>query len=223
MNLFLVNPDIATANFESNTGYNKYDSFQLDVTKRMSRGFLLQGGYVFGNAYASDRYSLKVGRKQSIQTGDPGSITHALKFNWIYELPFGNGRRFLGTSSGWVDRLVGGWEFDGIARIQSGRMVDVGNVQPGRHVARRSSRRRIKIHEYAPTGINATAPVNIYMLPQDILENTVRAFSTSATSASGYGNLGAPTGRYIAPANSNGLHRDHREQLRRLRHPHARR
>jgi hypothetical protein len=42
----------------------------------------------------------------------------------------------------------------------------------------------------------------VYFLPQDIIDNTIRAFSVSATSASGYGSLGAPAGRYIAPANS---------------------
>jgi len=200
VNLFQVNPDITNANFESNTGYTKYDSFQFDVTKRMSHGLLLQGGYVFGNAYESQRYSLKLPRQQSIQTGDPGSITHALKFNWIYELPFGNGRRFLGSSTGLVDRLVGGWEIDGIARIQSGSMVDFGNVRLV-GMSEKDLQNAYKIYEYAATGLNSSSPVNIYLLPQDILENTVKAFSTSATSASGYGSLGAPTGRYLAPAN----------------------
>ena len=200
VNLFVLNPDITNANFESNTGYNKYDSLQIDVTKRMSHGLLMQGGYVYGDAYVSNRYSLKAGRKQSIQTGDPGSITHALKFNWVYELPFGNGRRFLGSSNGLVDRLVGGWEFDGIARIQSGRMVDAGNVRLVGMSGDDLKKAYGKLYEYAPTGINPTAPVNIYMLPQDILENTVKAFSTSATSTTGYGSLGAPTGRYMAPA-----------------------
>ena len=41
----------------------------------------------------------------------------------------------------------------------------------------------------------------LFILPDDILQNTVRAFSVSATSANGYGALGAPTGRYLAPAN----------------------
>jgi len=200
VNLFQLNPDINNANFESNTGYTRYDSFQFDVTKRMSHGLLVQGGYVFGNAYESERYSLKLGRQQSIQTGDPGSITHAMKFNWIYELPFGNGRHFLGSSNGWVDRLVGGWEFDGIARIQSGSMVDYGNVRlVGMSVD--DLRKAYKIYEYAATGLNPSALPNIYLLPQDILENTVKAFSTSATSTTGYGSLGAPTGRYLAPAN----------------------
>src|SRR5262249_48543244 len=43
-----------------------------------------------------------------------------------------------------------------------------------------------------------------YFLPQDIIQNTIKAFNTSATSAGGYGSLGAPGGRYIAPANSPG-------------------
>jgi len=203
VNLFLLNPDIANANFESNIGSTKYDSLQLDVTKRMSQGLLLQGGYVFGNSYQSVRYSLKTPYQRVLQTGDPGSVTHALKFNWVYELPFGNGRRFLGSSHGLIDRLVGGWEFDGIARIQSGRMVDFGNVRLV-GMSQKDLQKAYKWYEYAATGISATAPVNIYLLPQDILENTIRAFSTSATSATGYGTLGAPTGRYIAPANGPG-------------------
>src|SRR6185295_5042798 len=41
----------------------------------------------------------------------------------------------------------------------------------------------------------------LFLLPDEIIQNTVRAFSVSATSANGYGALGAPTGRYLAPAN----------------------
>ena len=41
----------------------------------------------------------------------------------------------------------------------------------------------------------------VYMLPQDIIDNTVGAFDVSATSLTGYGARGAPTGRYLAPAN----------------------
>jgi hypothetical protein len=38
------------------------------------------------------------------------------------------------------------------------------------------------------------------MFPQDIIDNTIRAFAVSATSASGYAGA-APTGKYFAPAN----------------------
>ena len=41
------------------------------------------------------------------------------------------------------------------------------------------------------------------MLPDDVILNTRRAFSTSATTATGYSDsLGVPEGRYIAPAQS---------------------
>jgi hypothetical protein len=41
----------------------------------------------------------------------------------------------------------------------------------------------------------------VFMLPQDVIDNTVKAWSVSATDPSGYGPLGPPSGRYIAPAN----------------------
>jgi hypothetical protein len=48
---------------------------------------------------------------------------------------------------------------------------------------------------------NAAGVPTVYMLPQDIIDNTILAFSTSATSATGYSGA-APSGRYLAPANS---------------------
>jgi hypothetical protein len=41
----------------------------------------------------------------------------------------------------------------------------------------------------------------VYHLPKEIVDNTIRAFNVSATSANGYGAQGAPAGRYLAPAN----------------------
>src|SRR4029450_371568 len=41
-----------------------------------------------------------------------------------------------------------------------------------------------------------------YMMPDDVILNTRRAFTTSPTSATGYSDLGVPEGRYFAPANS---------------------
>ena len=50
--------------------------------------------------------------------------------------------------------------------------------------------------------IPTTGLLTPYMLPDDVILNTRRAFSTSPTSADGYSDLGVPEGRYIAPANS---------------------
>ncbi len=91
-----------------------------------------------------------------------------------------------------MNRLIGGWSFDGIARIQSGTTLDFGNVrlvgmtQKELQELQAALRRRRKL---------------IYMLPQDIIDNTVRAFSVRQPRRPGYSDQGVPTGRYLAPAN----------------------
>jgi hypothetical protein len=109
------------------------------------------------------------------------------------ELPFGQGRRFLSGAPGWLERIVGGWEFDGITTIQTGRELDFGNVRLV-GMSQEEFQDAFKLHFDHAGKI-------VRMLPNDIIENTIRAFDVSATSASGYGSGGAPQGRHLAPAN----------------------
>jgi len=51
-------------------------------------------------------------------------------------------------------------------------------------------------------GPTVNGVAQIFILPQDIIDNTVKAFNVSATSANGYGPGGAPAGR-----RSRGVHR----------------
>ena len=193
-NFLVANPDyLGGAELIANGGYTKYNALQLELRKRLSHGFQFQSSYVFGKANISDRYSLRTPRKKVLDTGTEGGVTHAFKANWTYELPFGNGRRF-GTAVGpWLDRLIGGWSFDGIARVQTGRLLDFGNVRLV-GMSKKDLQKSFKLR------FDDAGRV-IYMLPQDILDNTVKAWNVSATSATGYSNLGIPEGRYIAPAN----------------------
>jgi hypothetical protein len=52
-------------------------------------------------------------------------------------------------------------------------------------------------YRIVPASADGTTPLRVYNLPQDIIDNTIRAFSVNV---SGY-TAGAPTGRYFAPAN----------------------
>jgi hypothetical protein len=49
-----------------------------------------------------------------------------------------------------------------------------------------------------------TGDTLVFSMPQDIIDNTRRAFNTSPTSPDGYGSEGPPTGRYLAPASTPG-------------------
>jgi hypothetical protein len=211
-NFFVVNPTIGLlgagiqgVTLTTNDVDTWYDAMQLELRRRMSGGLLLQMSYTWSksltNFYASSQSS--AGQPLTLRSDlnkpleryrAPQDITHAFKANWIYEMPFGRGRWLMGDANGLTNHLVGGWEWHGTARVQSGRPFALGNVQlVGMDV------------KELQQAVDARKLPNrtVAFLPEDIIINTRRAFSVSATGA-GYGALGAPTGRYIAPANSNG-------------------
>jgi hypothetical protein len=189
-NFFLVNPGLNDAGFTGNGGYSRYDSMVVELRRRLSRGLLVQGSYTFAKSFSSSRVSLRAPRVNALG----GTLAHAFKANWVYELPFGRGKALLGGAGGMMERLVGGWEFHGAARIQSGQVLNFGNVSLV-GMTQKDLRKAFKLRFDDAAGV-------IFSLPQDIIDNTIKAFSVSATSANGYGSLGAPTGRYIAPANN---------------------
>jgi len=129
-NFFVVNPEAAgAAAWVLRNGANStYNALQIELRRRYSAGLLFNVNYTFSKgltdyyADASDSssnfYTL---RNQAMNKGlSPYDITHQWKANWIYELPFGRGKRWA-SSSGALDRIVGGWQFHGIARLQTGR------------------------------------------------------------------------------------------------------
>jgi hypothetical protein len=192
-NFLVANPDLlGGALLTTNAGFTRYNGLQLLFTRRMSNGLMIDANYSYGRAYISDRYSYRTGYGKILDAGDEGGITHALRFNWLYELPFGRDRKFGANVNGFVDRLIGGWSFDGIGRIQSGRLIDFGNL-------RLVGMSRDEFADAFKLRFDDAGRV-IYMLPDDIIQNTVKAFNVSVTDPSGYAN-GAPTGRYLAPAN----------------------
>jgi hypothetical protein len=192
-NFLVANPDLlGGANITSNGGKTRYDSLQLELRRRLSNGLQFDTSYVFGKAYESSRYSFRRGRLMTRNTGAEGDITHAFKATAILDLPFGRGRRFGSDVGPVMDRIIGGWQIAGTARIQSGRLVDLGNVRLN-GMTEKDVQDLFKLR-IADDG-------RVWMFPQAIIDETIKAFSTSATSTSGYGSLGAPSGRYFAPAN----------------------
>ena len=192
-NFFRVNPDmlggvIATGN----GGFSKYNSMQVEFRRRLSGGLQFDANYTLGGGYGSSRYSFRVPRILTRRSGGEGDVTHGLKATGVYDLPFGRDRRFAANVGPVLDRLVNGWQISGTMRMQSGRLFDLGNVR----VVGMTEDEVQKIFKLRIE--NATI---IYAWPQDVIDNTIKAYSTSATSATGYGNLGPPSGRYFAPAN----------------------
>jgi hypothetical protein len=193
-NFFLTNPNLrGGVFFTGNGGYTRYDSMQVEFRRRLSQGLLTQSNYTWAKSFASSRFSFRAPRVNTLNDGVPGYVAHAFKVNWIYELPIGRGRALLGGASPVLDRIVGGWEFHGTGRVQSGQVLNFGNVNLV-GMTQDEFRKEFKLRFDDAKGV-------VYHLPQDIIDNTIKAFSVSATTPDGY-TRGAPTGRYIAPASS---------------------
>src|SRR5262249_40826584 len=153
------------------------------LRRRLSQGLQVQASYAYGNTFTSDFYSVRKPVLESIDTGSPGSVPHAFKTDGVYEFPIGRGRRFAGNAGPVMDRIIGGWSFAGTARVQSGQVVDFGNVRlVGMTVDELTH--LYGLYEY-PQVFTANAPMRLYRLPQDIIENTIRAADVSATSPTG--------------------------------------
>jgi outer membrane receptor protein involved in Fe transport len=192
-NFLIANPDkLGGANVYGHGGFSNYNSVQFELRRRLANGFQFDGSYVYGVGDTSARYSFRVPREAVKRAGTTeGEVTHAWKANWLFELPIGQGRRFLGNAGPVLDRIVGGWQIHGNARFQSGIWVDFGNVRMvGFNEDDLWDMYKLRINENQ----------RVFMLPQDVINETIKAFNTSPTSATGYGADGPPSGRYFAPA-----------------------
>jgi hypothetical protein len=124
-------------------------------------------------------------------------VRHAIKGQWDWTIPVGRGQRFGSDMHPVLDAILGGWSMNGVGRIQA-RTMNFGNVRlVGMSVDELTDMYKFHRRENASTGEQ-----EVWMLPEDVILNTRRAFNVSSTTPDGYSSLGAPTGRYIAPANS---------------------
>jgi hypothetical protein len=192
-NFFVANPaNNGGANITSNVNKTKYNALQLELRRRYANGLQFQSSYAFGHEYDTQFVTFRRDLFWSRPAGNSGDIPHAFKLNVVYDMPFGRGKRWGGSANGTLDRIIGGWQVGVFSRLQSGTPVDLGNVKlVGMDKKDVQDMFKLRFDD---------AGKQVYMLPDDVIQNTILAFNVSATSPSGYaGN--APTGRYFAPAN----------------------
>jgi hypothetical protein len=113
-------------------GVSSYHALHVSLVKRVSQGLSFKVNYAFSKVLDMD--SGTVTRQTANEPGDtlnpynlslskgPAAFNLQQQFNanFSYELPFGHGQRWAGTSSGLVDKLIGGWQWNGIITAQCG-------------------------------------------------------------------------------------------------------
>ena len=120
--------------------FSNYHSFLLSVQNRLSAGFTIGGAYTLsklidnapGNGEAGGGIQNVYNRagEKSVSGED---IPQRLVVNYLYELPFGPGKKHL--SSGPMSVILGGWEVSGISTFSKERPLGItatgGSFLPG--------------------------------------------------------------------------------------------
>ncbi|HXS95675.1 MAG TPA: TonB-dependent receptor [Candidatus Limnocylindrales bacterium] len=127
---FMPNPYAASLRLMENFSHSTYNGLQLEFRTREHKGLTLQGSYTFSKALtdsAAGSDNNNQGRFEPLMdNANPGlakaralfDIPHALKANFIYRLPMGEGHRLSFRP---IDRaLLSGWQASGIFYRQSG-------------------------------------------------------------------------------------------------------
>jgi hypothetical protein len=113
-----------------NGGWSSFNALTTRLERRFSSGFYFLGAYTWQHAIdlgATDEFSAI---SRDYKTFDKGNSTfdtrHRFVGSYIYELPFGRGKRFLGGVSSLADKLLGGWQLNGITTMSTGQYRTVG-------------------------------------------------------------------------------------------------
>ncbi len=126
------NPNDITGPYLDNSGQSNYNSWQTSLRQRMTRGLLFNLHHTWGKALSYNGGDVAPGHigdsrgdvqdfalvklERALSTGD---IMHYVAADWVYEVPglFRNSRA--------AQAVLGGWQFSGIFRANSGPALGV--------------------------------------------------------------------------------------------------
>ena len=108
-----------------------YNAFQASVNKRFSKGLNLLASYTLahnlGNADGNVGAAIQDAHHPEREFGPVlPDLRHRFVVSYIYELPVGRGRHFLGNLGSVADGIIGGWQIGGITSAQSGEAFTAG-------------------------------------------------------------------------------------------------
>lgn len=119
----------------ANFGTSHYDALQVQVTRHLTKGLAILGAYTWSKAiFTGSDSSIDAAGSQDVynraleRTITSFNIPHFAKFTWIYELPFGKGRRWL--TGGVLSHVIGGWTLTGIHNYRAGDPLSVSGAGP---------------------------------------------------------------------------------------------
>ena len=122
-----------------NLGHSSYHALLVSLARRFRNGLNLQASYTWSKTLtnadslipfsytsnnqreqAANSTDLKLDKAVSVQ-----NLTNELSLSYLYQLPFGKGRRWVNQNRA-LDLLIGGWQVGAIQRYSSGQPINFG-------------------------------------------------------------------------------------------------
>jgi hypothetical protein len=126
-------------NFLAKTGMSNSQMFTAQMERRFSHGLQFQAFYTLMNAYRLGGNSSRDSAGTTAAAFLPGAVPtdpaalnkflnyqrdtgvpkHRVRWNWIYDLPFGKNKAILSNAPKWLNAMVGGWTLTGSGTLVS--------------------------------------------------------------------------------------------------------
>jgi hypothetical protein len=132
------NQQFGSIMFLSNSADSVYHSMQTTLRKRFGNGLLFNVAYTFSkviddqsadpivtsftptSSTSLDNNNLRIDRARA-----DFDQTHVVMVTWIYELPFGDGQRWMSHAPKAVNAILGGWALQGFNSNMSGQPFSI--------------------------------------------------------------------------------------------------
>jgi hypothetical protein len=122
---FYQNPNALGTDFLTNYSSSSYNSLQLEARHQMRSGLSFEANYTFSKVLSDADGDSQSRVQQFLDINNPAiersranfDLTHMIKADGFYELPFGKGRQLHYRR---LDRVIGGWIFGSTMVWQSG-------------------------------------------------------------------------------------------------------
>lgn len=219
---FLPNANTGVANLFTNGAKYNYNSLQVEFRRRFTKGLYFQTNYTFqktltngiGTSQTLVEPFLDNARPELEYSRADYDTTHGFKLNGIYELPFGNGRKFFSGAHRVIDGIIGGWQISPIVTVSSGAPISLFDPRGTYNRAGRSGRQTAltslnKQQIKDLLGVYKLEAGNSQGLPAGIYYINPSVINTTGRAAEGFGTTPFTGQSFFnnAPGQTSGLER----------------
>jgi len=162
-------PDFNIMRWDTTDATSSYNSLQVKLTKRFFQGLSFLAGYTYAKGLQNNGGDDNgdVPQDDNSLAANYGPVTwdvrHRVVLSPIWELPVGNGKRFL-NRSGVLDDILGHWRFSTIVTLQSGMPFTVYSNQDYSNTASTSPRPDRVCNGTGPQTVNEWFNVNCFTI-----------------------------------------------------------